>query len=220
MKTCVVTGANRGIGLELCIQFLARRYGVYGVCRKASSALRASGAKIIDGVDVADDRQVAELGKRFEGVKVDVLVNNAGILTRETLSDFNIERIRKQFEVNSIGPLRVTVALLPNLKQGSKIAIITSRMGSIGDNTSGERYGYRMSKAAVNIAGVSLSHDLKDRGIMVGIIHPGYVRTGMTDNNGLIDPPESVRGIMARIDELTLENSGSFWHENGELLPW
>ncbi len=114
----------------------------------------------------------------------------------------------------------MTTTLLDNLGEGSKVAIITSRMGSIGDNTSGSRYGYRMSKAAVNIAGVSLAHDLREREIAVAILHPGFVRTGMTNHSGNIDPPEAARGLLARIDELTLETSGGFWHANGERLPW
>jgi NAD(P)-dependent dehydrogenase (short-subunit alcohol dehydrogenase family) len=132
----------------------------------------------------------------------------------------DFDRMRRQFEVNSLGPLRVTYALLPNLDEGSKVVIITSRMGSIGDNTSGSRYGYRMSKAAVNIAGVSLSHDLRPRGIAVAILHPGFVRTEMTNHQGLIDAPESAAGLLQRINELTMETSGSFWHANGERLPW
>ena len=97
---------------------------------------------------------------------------------------------------------------------------MTSRMGSIEDNSSGGRYGYRMSKVAVNMAGRSLAHDLRSAGVAVAILHPGFVRTEMTGNTGLVDPPESAAGLMARIDELTLETSGSFWHANGELLPW
>jgi len=149
-----------------------------------------------------------------------VLINNAGVLSDESLDDLDLDRIRRQFEVNSLGPLRVTAALRRNLRSGAKVAIITSRMGSIDDNTSGGRYGYRMSKAAVNMAGRSLAHDLRPDGIAVAILHPGFVRTGMTGHTGLIDPPESAAGIIARIDELTAETSGSFWHANGELLPW
>lgn len=149
-----------------------------------------------------------------------IAYQRAGILTRESLDDLDFNRIRWQFEVNALGPLRVTTTLLDNLGEGSKVAIITSRMGSIGDNTSGSRYGYRMSKAAVNIAGVSLAHDLRDRGIAVAILHPGFVRTDMTNHNGNIDPPEAAKGLLARIDELTLETSGGLWHASGvDLLP-
>ena len=111
-------------------------------------------------------------------------------------------------------------AVLPNLVDGAKIAIVTSRMGSIADNTSGGYYGYRMSKAAVNMAGVSLAHDLRSRGVSVAILHPGFVRTGMTDGQGNIDPPQAVQGMLARIDALNLDTTGTFWHQNGETLPW
>jgi NAD(P)-dependent dehydrogenase (short-subunit alcohol dehydrogenase family) len=220
MGTALITGANRGIGLELCRQLAARGDDVIAACRAANDELRGLGLRIEEGLEVTERDAVAALARRLEGARIDVLVNNAGILTRESLDDLDFDRMRRQFEVNSLGPLRLTHALLPNLGQGSKVAIITSRMGSIDDNTSGGRYGYRMSKAAVNIAGVSLAHDLKPRGIAVTILHPGFVRTEMTGNQGLIDAPESAAGLIARIDELTLESSGGFWHENGERLPW
>jgi len=162
------------------------------------------------------DKLTEALGDRVVGV----LVNCAGILSDESLSDLDFDRMRRQFEVNSLGPLRVTAALRGNLGDGSKIVIITSRMGSIEDNTSGGRYGYRMSKAAVNMAGRSLANDLREEGVAVVILHPGFVRTGMTGGQGLIDPPESAAGLIARIDELTMETTGSFRHANGEELPW
>ncbi len=220
MSTIVITGANRGIGLELCRQYAARGDTVIALCRRNSAELDACASRVEEGIDVADDGVVKELRQRLGDTRVDVLINNAGLLTRENLDDLDFERIRQQFEINSLGPLRVTKALLENLASGAKIAIITSRMGSIGDNTSGSRYGYRMSKAAVNIAGVSLSRDLEGRGIGVVILHPGFVRTGMTGGQGLIDAPESAAGLMARIDELTLQTTGRFLHMNGEPLPW
>jgi NAD(P)-dependent dehydrogenase (short-subunit alcohol dehydrogenase family) len=220
MPISLVTGANRGIGLELCRQLKRRGYAVIGVCRRSSQELEALGVRVEASVDVTSDEDVADLARRLEGEKIDLLINNAGLLTNETLEDMSFERIRAQVEVNTLGPLRVTTKLLDNLDKGSKIAIITSRMGSIGDNTSGSRYGYRISKAAVNIAGVSLAHDLKNRGIAVAILHPGFVRTGMTNNQGFIDAPEAAEGLLARVDELTLETSGGFWHANGESLPW
>lgn len=228
MATVMITGAGRGIGLELCRQMAARGDRVLAVCRTPSAALEALAADsaqgaidIIPGVDVSSDQDVAGLRQRLgASTRIDILINNAGILTRESLDDLDIDRIRKQFEVNSLGPLRVTAALLDHLAEGAKVVIITSRMGSIGDNSSGSRYGYRMSKAAVNMAGVSLAHDLKPRGVAVAILHPGAVRTDMTGNHGLVDAPESVAGLLARIDELTLDTSGGFWHANGERLPW
>ena len=219
MSTILVTGGNRGIGLELCRQLKARGDHVIAACRTASKALQDIGAEIVENIDVTDDASVKRLAGAVAGKTVDVLVNCAGILTRETLGDLDIDRIRKQFEVNAIGPLRVTAALLPNLKNGSKVAIITSRMGSIDDNTSGSRYGYRMSKAAVNMAGRSLACDLKDKGIAVVLLHPGIVATEMTGRQG-IPPEEAAKGLIARIDELDMKNSGSFWHQNGDPLPW
>jgi NAD(P)-dependent dehydrogenase (short-subunit alcohol dehydrogenase family) len=220
MARICITGANRGIGLELVRQYRDRGDEVLTVCREPSEALKGLGTEIIDGVDVTDDTCGAHLASAIGDRSIDILINNAGILTSESLDDLDFDRMRRQFEVNSLGPLRVTAALRASLGRGSKVAIITSRMGSIEDNTSGGRYGYRMSKAAVNMAGRSLAHDLAPDGVAVVVLHPGFVRTGMTDNQGLIDPPESAAGLIARIDELTLDSSGSFFHANGERLPW
>jgi NAD(P)-dependent dehydrogenase (short-subunit alcohol dehydrogenase family) len=148
-----------------------------------------------------------------------VLVNNAGILARDSLAELDFDGMRRQFEVNALAPLRVTHALLPNLGAGSKVVIITSRMGSIADNGSGGYYGYRMSKAAVNIAGVSLARDLRDRDIAVLLLHPGMVATEMTGHQG-VPAAEAARNLVARIETLGLEQSGSFHHANGEPLPW
>lgn len=219
-RTVLITGANRGLGLELCRQLVARGDHVIATCRTRSADLETVGAHIEEGVDVTSDESVAQLVRRIEGLPIDWLINNAGILTRESLESLDFDGMRLQFEVNALGPLRVTHALLPQLGPGAKVGIITSRMGSIGDNTSGSRYGYRMSKVAVNMAGVSLAHDLRDRGIAIGLLHPGYVRTDMTRHNGLIDPPEAAAGLIARMDDLSMGSSGSFWHQNGEVLPW
>lgn len=220
MPTIVITGANRGIGLELARQFKKHGDDVVASCRESSDDLAKLDVEVVEGVDVTDDASVGELVKALGDRTVDVLVNCAGILSDESLSDLDFDRMRRQFEVNSLGPLRVTAALRGNLGEGSKVAIITSRMGSIGDNTSGGRYGYRMSKTAVNMVGRSLAQDLREAGVAVVILHPGFVRTDMTGGQGLIDAPESAAGLIARIDELTLETSGSFRHTNGEELPW
>ncbi|MBW4577236.1 MAG: SDR family oxidoreductase [Aphanothece sp. CMT-3BRIN-NPC111] len=221
MATYLVTGANRGIGYEYCRQLQARGERVIAVCRSASEELKQLGVRVEDGIDITSDASVASLRDRLGDTAIDVLINNAGIIKRVTLEDLDFESIREQFEVNALGPLRVTHALLPLLKAGSKIALMTSRMGSIADNTSGSSYGYRMSKVALSMAGKSLSLDLKPRGIAVAILHPGLVQTRMTNfTSGGITPEESVKGLLARIDELTLENTGTFWHANGEVLPW
>jgi NAD(P)-dependent dehydrogenase (short-subunit alcohol dehydrogenase family) len=221
MGTYLVTGANRGIGYEFCRQLQAQGNTVIAVCRTASDELRQLGVALEEGVDLTSDASVADLRTRLGGRAIDVLINNAGILKRVTLENLDFDSIREQFEVNALGALRLTHALLPNLQAGAKVVLMTSRMGSIGDNTSGSSYGYRMSKVALSMAGKSLAHDLKGRGIAVAILHPGLVQTRMTNfTPGGITPEESVKGLLARIEALTLENTGSFWHANGEVLPW
>ena len=221
MATYLVTGANRGIGYEYCKQLKDRGDEAIAVCRHSSDELRKLGIRVETDVDVSDEGAIAQLTKSLDSKKIDVLINNAGIYRQSTLSELNIDGIREQFEVNALGPLKLTKALLPNLGKGSKIAIMTSRMGSIEDNTSGGTYGYRMSKTAVSMAGKSLAEDLKSEGIAVAILHPGLVSTGMTNfNENGISPEESVKGLLDRIDRLSLENTGTFWHSNGEVLPW
>ncbi|MDT8438695.1 MAG: SDR family oxidoreductase [Wenzhouxiangellaceae bacterium] len=222
MSTILITGANRGIGLAMTRQFVERGENVIAVCREASEELLATGARVEGGVDVTDGDSLSALAARLDGVLIDVLINNAGVLRRdafESLED-QLDDIRVQFEVNSLAPLRFTRALVGRLAEGSKVAIVTSRMGSIADNDSGGYYGYRMSKAAVNMAGVSLAHELREQGIAVALLHPGYVRTDMTGHTGHIDADESAAGLIARIDELSLATTGSFRHANGEALDW
>lgn len=221
MATYLVTGANRGIGYEYCRQIQHRGDGVIAVCRQPSAELEALGVEVIPGIDLTDTASIQTLGQRLANRPIDVLINNAGILERVTLDNLDLDSIYRQFEVNALGPLRLTHALLPHLPSGAKVVFMTSRMGSISDNTSGSSYGYRMSKVALSMAGKSLAHDLRDRGIAVAILHPGLVQTRMTGftPNG-ISPAESVTGLLARIDALSLDNSGTFWHANGDILPW
>lgn len=222
-ETVLVTGSNRGIGLELCKQLVAKGKHVIATCRHSSPALDALNIEVIEGVDTSDLNSLNTLAKKLEGRGINWLINNAGIangISMDELDQNAVESSIRMFEVNSLGPLLTTQALLNNLGVGSKVGIVTSRMGSIADNDSGGSYGYRMSKAAVNAAGKSLSIDLKPHGIAVAILHPGWVRTDMTGYNGLIDPDESAAGLIARIEELNLKNTGSFWHSNGDLLPW
>ncbi len=221
MATYLITGANRGIGYEYCQQLLQRGDQPIAICRQSSPELAALGMQVIEGIDVTQDRDVELLQKQLQGEQIDVLINNAAIIERVTLADLDIESIRRQFEVNAISPLRVTRSLLGNLSSGSKVVLMTSRMGSIADNTSGGSYGYRMSKVALCMAGKSLAHDLQPDGMAVAILHPGLVQTRMTGFSAAgITPETAVRGLLARIDELTLANTGTFWHSNGEILPW
>ncbi len=222
-KTALVTGSGRGIGLEFCTQLKQRGFDVIATCRQKTPALEALDVEIIEQVEVSSPDSLQALVATLDGRKIDWLINNAGIAGGLGLNDIDavaIDSFIRMYEVNSLGPLLVTNALLGNLSEGSKVGLVTSRMGSIADNDSGGSYAYRMSKAALNAAGKSLSIDLKPRGIAVGILHPGWVRTDMTGHGGLIDTDESVDGLLKRMDELSLSNTGTFWHTNGDVLPW
>jgi len=222
MSNIVITGANRGIGLALTRQYRDRGDNVVAVCRQSSSELDALGVRVESGIDVTNGESLAKLDDRLAEMKIDVLINNAGVMRTTGFNDIEdqLDAYRLQFEVNSLAPLRVTRALIDRLGEGSKVAIVTSRMGSIADNDSGGHYGYRMSKTAVNMAGVSLAQDLAGRRIAVGLLHPGYVRTDMTGNTGHVDTDESAAGLIRRIDDLSMDTTGSFYHANGEALPW
>ncbi len=216
----VVTGSNRGIGLELVRQLQESGASVLAACRQTSEGLDSLELEVVQGIDVCSAEGVRQLAEAIGDRRIDLLINNAGILLRESLDAMDFDAIEQQFRINAVGPLRITHGLLTKLDEGSKVAIVTSRMGSIGDNTSGSRYGYRMSKAAVNMAGVSLARDLAAQRIPVVLLHPGYVRTRMTGLQGNWGPAEAARGLLDRIEELSMATSGRFWHASGEELPW
>jgi len=224
MKTALITGSNRGIGLELARLYRDNDYTVISVCRESNEEIEDIAEMVISGIDVTDEASVAALPNLVKAAlgdtQLDVLINNAGVFENETLAAMDFDQIEKQMQVNAYGPLKVTLALHELLGQGSKVAMITSRMGSIADNTSGAYYGYRASKAALNAFGKSLANDLQGEGISVALLHPGFVQTRMVGFNGDISPEQAANGLKARIDELNLENSGGFWHSNGESLPW
>jgi NAD(P)-dependent dehydrogenase (short-subunit alcohol dehydrogenase family) len=224
MATVLVTGANRGIGYELAKQLKERGDTVIATCRKSNEELNALGVQVEEGVDVGDDASVKALAERLGDTKLDLLINNAGVLTPDGLETPDIDGIRRQIEINAIGPVRVTSAMLPRLGAGSKVAHITSRMGSIADNTSGGMYGYRMSKAALNMAGTSMARDLEKKEIAVAILHPGMVATDMTarfgHNDNFQQADDTAAMLIERIDGLDMSNTGTFWHAKGEVLPW
>ncbi|MCF2910937.1 SDR family oxidoreductase [Pseudoalteromonas sp. DL2-H2.2] len=219
-KHVVITGANRGIGLELCRHYLAAGDRVTAVVRSASDELQSLDVTVIAGIDVSIEQDIRALPAALGEQSIDILVNNAGIFHNETLQQMDFATLEQQLMVNAVAPVRVTHALQHNLATGAKVAMITSRMGSIADNGSGAYLGYRMSKAALNAAGVSLAHELKPRGVAVALLHPGFVQTEMVNYAGDISPAEAAQRLVNRIDELTLETSGGFWHSNGDRLPW
>jgi len=226
MANVVITGANRGIGLALTSLYAQRGDNVWALCRSASTELQELAAKnansisVLENVDVNDFASFDTVLAPLKSQQIDVLINNAGILRNEVLGSINAEQIQMQFQTNALAPVMFTEWCLPLLGSGSKVGLITSRMGSVADNTSGGRYGYRMSKAALNIAGVSLAKDLQQQGIAVAILHPGYVSTGMVNFRGEVSAEFSATNLQQRMDELTLATTGTFWHANGEVLPW
>lgn len=223
MSNVLIVGASRGIGFELARQMAERGERVFATTRdsggKYSTALEHLGATVVHGIDVTREDSVSVISTALNGAPLDMLICNAGILTRETWDDMDFDRIRHQFEVNTLGPLRIVSGLRDRLAPGARVGIVTSRVGSIGDNGSGGNYGYRMSKAAANMVGKNLSHDLHPRGVAVALLHPGLVATRMTGGTG-IQPAEAASGLIERMDELDLESSGAFWHAEGYPLPW
>lgn len=219
MSTALVIGASRGIGLELARQLAARGDTVIATCRGHGDALDTLGVRVVDGVDVTDDAAVARLVDMLRYTPPDIVIHNAGILEGDRFENLSLESMRRQFEVNALGPLRTVRALAPILREGARIGLVSSRVGSIDDNGSGNNYGYRTSKAAVNMIGKNLSHDLAPRGIALALLHPGLVATDMTGGRG-IDAADAAAGLIARMDELDLDKTGTFWHAEGYPLPW
>jgi NAD(P)-dependent dehydrogenase (short-subunit alcohol dehydrogenase family) len=225
----VITGANRGIGLELARQYLARGDSVQAGVREpdragALAALRepSSGRLQITACDVTHETSVrafaATVTEPFE-----VLINNAGVRSRpDSLEELDLDAAARTFQVNALGSLRVTHALLPMLRRsrGAKIVNISSALGSIGNNASGGAYGYRMSKAALNMASRSLANDLREEGLIAVVISPGWVQTDMGGLDAPTSVAESATGLIGVIDRLTLQDSGGFFDFRGESLAW
>ena len=219
MKTIMITGANRGIGLALATQYVERGDLVIACCRKATPSLVKLDLELVENLDVSSWKAVKQLGPALENREIDVLVNNAGILYEETIHDMDFETIREQFNVNALGPLMTTQSVLPSLRAGSVVVMMSSQAGSMSDNSNGGLYGYRMSKAALHAATVSLSRDLKRRGVGVIAVHPGLVATLMTKNKGMT-PEDSAKEVIYSIDKFKFEDTGKFFHANGTSLDW
>jgi NAD(P)-dependent dehydrogenase (short-subunit alcohol dehydrogenase family) len=226
MSTWLVTGADRGIGAAICALLAARGDSAIAACLEDAPAPRP-GVEPIGGIDVTSDAAMRELRRRVAGRRIDVLVHNAGLVVESPFGALDYASLQRMFAVNALGALRVTEALLPSLGPGGRIGLVTSRVGSLAENGSGGLYGYRLSKAAANMAGINLAHELKGRGIAVICLHPGSVRTQMTQGladqatvGGLVEPEEAAAGLIARLDELSIATTGTFRHAKGQALPW
>ncbi|CCG06787.1 SDR family oxidoreductase [Pararhodospirillum photometricum] len=224
MPTVLITGANRGLGLEFARQYKAAGWDVIATCRDpiGADALGALGVEEL-ALDVAEPGAIPVFASRLEGRPLDLLVCNAGVYGgAQALTEVDIAAWEHTFRVNTIAPLKLTEALLPNLRlaPGAKAVYVSSLMASMTENTSGGEYIYRSSKAALNAVVKSLSLDLRADGITVAALHPGWVRTDMGGPNGMIDAPESVTGLRRVIDGLTPADSGRFLAYTGANVPW
>ncbi len=222
-KTYLVTGVGRGIGAELAGLLLERGDRVIGTVRKpAAAALAGRGARI-ETLDVSDSASVAALSRTLDGLAIDVLVNNAGVYdARQALGDITDAAMRDCFEVNTLGPLRVTQALLANLRAGPTRHVfqLTSKMGSIAENSSGGAYAYRSSKAALNAVNKSLAVDLAPEHFIACVLHPGWVATDMGGAGAPVAPLESARALLKVMDGVQPSFNGRFYNFTGEELPW
>ena len=219
----LITGANRGIGLEFARQYAADGWTVIGTARSPEKAdeLRETGARI-EALDVVDADSVAALVESLDGQSIDLLINNAGIFPREnSLANVDFDDYEMTLLVNTVGPVRVTQALLPNLQSGEqkKIVNITSGLGSISNN-SGGYYGYRESTAALNMFTTTLAKELGPEGFICLTIHPGWVATDMGGPNANLSPPESVSAMRAVIKSMTPADNGAYRSYDGEPVEW
>lgn len=227
--TVLITGANRGLGLEFVKQYAEAGWQVIACCRwpdeaKALQALAERHAEQVEvhQLDVANFEEIDALALILQGRAIDLLINNAGVYPQSEFGDIDYEAWAEAFHINSMAPMKMVEAFVGHVAASNlkKIVTLSSKMGSLDDNTSGGSYIYRSTKTAVNMVMKSLSIDLKPRGIASTILHPGWVRTDMGGPSGLIDAPESVAGLRRVIENLTLENSGRFVAYDGKEIAW
>lgn len=224
MLNVLVVGADRGIARAASLALAARGERVIAAC--FGTVPPADDIDTIGRIDVTSAAAVARLADALatREARLDWLLHVAGVLGLDELGALDYDDMRRQFEINTLGPLRVVEACLPFLRTGSKVGIVTSRVGSLDDNGSGGMYAYRVSKAGANMVALNLHHDLSKRGIAVAALHPGMVATeltrGIPGNHAFIQPEQAAAGLIARMDDLVLANSGQFRHANGERLPW
>lgn len=232
MGTKLIIGADKGIAHAISIQLHERGDDVLAATLGDGADLIAKGIAVHPNVNVTSDDAVDALAKRVEAdqLHVDWLVNVAGVMFLDTIETVDYDDVRLQFEINTLGPLRVVRALRESLGEGSKVGIFTSRVGSLNDNTSGGDYAYRISKAAANMVALNLHHDLSKRGIAVQALHPGLVNTDLLNAMDQKDreqyasafqaPQDAAANIINVLDKLSLEAAGVFQHANGDVLPW
>lgn len=232
MAVALIVGADRGIAHAMARHLHARGDDVVAACLGDGADLAGAGITVEPDVDVTSDASVAGLAGRLEqrGVRLRRLVHVAGIMHLDTLDTVDYDDVRRQVEVNTIGPLRVVRALRGLLDEGATVGILTSRVGSLADNSSGGDYAYRISKAGANMVALNLHHDLARHGVMVQALHPGMVRTHLLDvvdpdqmeryASAFATPEQAAEGLVARLDELTPDRAGLFQHANGTVLPW
>ena len=225
--TVLITGANRGLGLEFVKQYALDNYEVIACTRKINKKdglhrLQASFEKIsIHTLDVENFLAIDQLAKTLKK-PIDILINNAGLYPNSSFDHINYETWLNAFKINTLAAFKMVKAFLPNLKKGElkKIASLTSKMGSIDENSGGGEYLYRSSKTALNMVMKSLSIDLKPHDMSLITLHPGWVRTDMGGPNGLIDVDESVTGMKRQIDKLSIKTTGQFIAYDGKKIPW
>lgn len=224
VATVIVTGAHRGIGAALVRNYHRRGDRAIAACLDDGRDMIADGLEVHTQVDVTDMGSLLRLRDRLGDTRIDILISNAGAFHPDKFDDLDYGAMQRLYDINALGPLRVAQALVPLMGAGGKMGIITSRVGSLADNSSGGMYGYRMSKCAANQLGVNLYHELKPRRIAVMLLHPGQVATTMTRDLGVpgdfITPEQSAAGLVRQLDLLNAESLPEFRHTDGTLLPW
>tara|TARA_B100001079_G_C16301665_1_gene465744 strand:- start:13 stop:702 length:690 start_codon:yes stop_codon:yes gene_type:complete len=226
----LITGTNRGIGLEFVKHYLKNNEKIIATCRNKHSAKdllelenTTSNLSLVE-LDVSNPNSINEFTSKIAGLPIDTFINNAGVFGPRNIEfgNFNAKEWLDVFKVNTIAPLLITQKILKNLRLGKdkKLAFISSKVGSIEDNTGGGMYIYRTSKTALNQVIKSLSIDLKDENFIAVALHPGWVQTDMGGPNALIDTKTSVKGMIEVIDNLTPKNTGKFYNYDGSSIPW
>ena len=228
MTTVLVTGANRGLGYEFVKQYSQNKFDVFACCRNVNEAKKLKElAEISENIkiyelDVGNIKTIKNISQQLKNEKIDVLINNAGIYRSSTVGNINYDDWMESFKVNTIAPYQIVENFLEQIINSDlkKVVSITSKMGSIDDNTSGGSYIYRSSKTALNSMMRSLTHDLKNQGVATLTLHPGWVRTDMGGPGGWINSIESVQGMIKQIDKLTIDDSGKYLDYAGKTINW